>query len=78
MKWMISLLLALFFCVPAFVTSEKNVAAEGKSIRQPASVLLRTEISSLGTYFINRFTYLFQSVFSIHLGQLVVQFLELT
>lgn len=42
MKWMISLLLALFFCVPAFVTSEKNVAAEGKSIRQPASVLLRT------------------------------------
>ena len=42
MKWMISLLLALFFCVLAFVTSEKNVAAEGKSIRQPASVLLRT------------------------------------
>ena len=53
MKWMISLLLALFFCVPAFVTSEKNVAAEGKSIRQPASVLLRTvtlRLSLTGLY----------------------------
>ena len=42
MKRMISFLLALFFCVSAFGTNEKNAAAGDKKIQQPASALLRT------------------------------------
>ena len=42
MKRMLSLLLALFFCVPAFVINEKIAVAEDKRIQQPASVTLRT------------------------------------
>ena len=42
MKRLLPLLLALFFCVPAFVINEKNAAAEGKKIQQPPSVTLRT------------------------------------
>lgn len=42
MKRLLPLLLALFFCVPAFVINEKNAAAEGKKIQQPLSVTLRT------------------------------------
>ena len=42
MKQILSWLLALFFCVPAFVINDKNAAAEDKRIQQPASVSLRT------------------------------------
>ena len=42
MKRLLPLLLALFFCVPAFVINEKNAEAEGKKIQQPLSVTLRT------------------------------------
>ena len=42
MKRILSLLLALLFCVSAFVINEKNAAAEDKRIKQPASVTSRT------------------------------------